>query len=95
LWPGLGAPDNAAAMAVFAAFSRFGRCPIGATAIEYALIAGLVAVVLVPGLLWLRDWQQELGQEINAKLDPAAAAAVIDARHDFREAPPEARDRLP
>jgi Flp pilus assembly pilin Flp len=46
--------------------ARYRRCTRGATAIEYALIAGLVAVVLVPGLLWLRDWQQRISDKLNA-----------------------------
>jgi Flp pilus assembly pilin Flp len=46
--------------------ARYRRCTRGATAIEYALITGLVAVVLVPGLLWLRDWQQRISDKLNA-----------------------------
>jgi Flp pilus assembly pilin Flp len=80
---------------MLAALSRYWRCWVGATAIEYALIAALVVLVLAPGLLWLRNRQEELSQKLNAQLDPAAAAAMIDARRDFREPPRAARDRLP
>jgi Flp pilus assembly pilin Flp len=79
-------------MSILAGISRYWRCRIGATVIEYALIASLVAVVLVPALLWLRNWQGELSQKLNAQFDPAAAAALIDARRDFREPPRDARD---
>jgi len=80
-------------MSLLTALSRLWRCSLGATAIEYALIAGLVAVVLLPGLIWLRGFQERVAEGLNAKLDPAAAAAVIDARRDFRAPPPEVRDR--
>jgi Flp pilus assembly pilin Flp len=80
-------------LSVLAALSRYWSCRLGATAIEYALIAGLVALLLVPGLLWLRDRQEQLAQHLNHHVDPtAAAAALIDARRDFREAPRDARD---
>jgi Flp pilus assembly pilin Flp len=79
-------------MSILVAVSRYWNCRVGATAIEYALIAGLVALVLVPGLLWLRNLQDQVGQKLNAQLDPAAVAAVIDARRDFREPPRDARD---
>jgi Flp pilus assembly pilin Flp len=80
-------------MPVLAAMSRCWSCRVGATAIEYAVIAGLVALVLAPGLFWLRDWQAQLSEKLNAKLDPgAAAAAMIDARSDFREPFRDARD---
>jgi Flp pilus assembly pilin Flp len=80
-------------MSILAAIGRFWRCRMGATAIEYALIAGLVAVVLLPGLFWLRDLQQQMARKLNAQLDPAAAAVIMmDARRDFREAPRDARD---
>jgi Flp pilus assembly pilin Flp len=82
-------------MAVLAAMSRFGRCRVGASAIEYALIAGLVVAVLVPGLFWLRDWQEQLSQKLNAQLDPVAAAAMVRARSDFREPARDPRDHLP
>jgi Flp pilus assembly pilin Flp len=49
----------------FATIARFRRCSKGATAIEYALIAGLVAVVLVPGLLWVRDWQGRISEKLS------------------------------
>jgi Flp pilus assembly pilin Flp len=82
-------------MAVLATISRFGCCRVGASAIEYALIAGLVAVVLAPALFWLRDWQEQFSQKLNAQLDPvAAAAAMIEARNDFREPPRDPRDHL-
>jgi Flp pilus assembly pilin Flp len=80
-------------MSVLAAVSRYVRCQTGATAIEYGLIAAMIAMVLVPGLLWLKGWQSEVAQKINAQLDPAAAAVImIDARRDFREPPRDARD---
>jgi Flp pilus assembly pilin Flp len=66
-------------MGRFSATARYRRCSDGATAIEYALIAGLVAVVLVPGLLWLRDWQHR----ISNKLD--AATGVTQVRDDNRQ----------
>jgi len=80
-------------MSLSAAVSRYARCQNGATAIEYGLIAALIAVVLVPGLLWFKSWQSEVAQKINAQLDPEAAAVImIDARRDFHEPPHDARD---
>ena len=58
---------------------RYRRCSKGATTIEYALIAGLVALVLVPGLFWVRDFQQQ----ISNKLDAATGRASV--RDDNRE----------
>jgi Flp pilus assembly pilin Flp len=52
-------------MGLLATIARYRRCSLGATAIEYALIAGLVAVVLVPGLLWLRDWQERISEKLS------------------------------
>ena len=58
--------------------AHYRRCARGATAIEYALIAGLVAVVLLPGLLWLRDWQERISDKLNA------ATGQMQVRDDNR-----------
>ncbi len=80
-------------MSLRSSIARFTAGSKGATAIEYALIAGLIALVLVPALIWVRDWQERLASQLNEKLDPAAESrALIDARSDFREPPHEARD---
>jgi Flp pilus assembly pilin Flp len=70
--------------------ARYRRCSEGATAIEYALIAGLIAVVLVPGLLWLRDWQHR----ISDKLDAATGLTQVrdDNREPVHESKAEVRD---
>ncbi len=78
-------------MSVTSVLSRYWRCRLGATAIEYALIAGLVALVLAPGLMWLRGWQERMADALNAKLN-FEGAAMVDARSDFREAVRDARD---
>ncbi len=66
-------------MALLKRMAHYRRCSKGATAIEYALIAGLVAVVLVPGLFWVKGLQQRLSN----KLDAATGQALI--RDDNRE----------
>jgi Flp pilus assembly pilin Flp len=66
-------------VARFTAIAHYRRCSNGATAVEYALIAGLIAVVLVPGLFWVKGLQQR----ISDKLDTATGQALI--RDDMRE----------
>ncbi|WP_395017777.1 Flp family type IVb pilin [Dongia sp.] len=66
-------------MTLLGTLAHYRRSSMGATAIEYALIAGLVAVVLVPGLFWVKDLQQRLSN----KLDAATGQAQI--RDDIRE----------
>ena len=66
-------------MGRFSVISRYRRCSKGATAIEYALIAGLVAVVAVPALIWVQNFQQR----ISDKLDIATGRASV--RDDNRE----------
>jgi len=66
-------------MGVLSAIAHYRRCSRGATAIEYALIAGLVAVALVPGLLWVRDWQQRISDRLNV------ATGQVQVRDDNRE----------
>jgi len=70
---------SAEVMRRLSAIARYRRCPEGATAIEYALIAGLIAVVLVPGLLWLRDAQRRVADKLDA------ATGVAQVRDDNRE----------
>ncbi|WP_459853947.1 Flp family type IVb pilin [Dongia sp. agr-C8] len=66
-------------MALRRTIAHYRRCSDGATAIEYALIAGLIAIVLVPGLFWVKGLQQRL----SSKLDAATGQALI--RDDIRE----------
>jgi Flp pilus assembly pilin Flp len=66
-------------VARFTVIARYRRCSAGATAIEYALIAGLIAGVLVPGLFWVKGLQQRL----SSKLEGATGQALI--RDDMRE----------
>jgi hypothetical protein len=51
------------------------------------LIAGLVAVVLVPGLLWLRDWQQRISEKLSV------ATGQVQVRDDNRAPVHEAETR--
>jgi pilus assembly protein Flp/PilA len=48
-------------------FSRFVRDESGATAIEYALIAALIALVIITGLT-------QLGTQLNSKLTTIATS---------------------
>jgi Flp pilus assembly pilin Flp len=79
-------------MAFFSVLSRYGRCRLGATTIEYALIAGMVAIVLVPGLMWVRDWQQGVSQKLNAAV---GGIAVIEDRADRARVYEPREDRMP
>jgi Flp pilus assembly pilin Flp len=79
-------------MSVIAVLSRYWRCRVGATAIEYALIAGLIAVVLVPGLLWVRDWQQGVSDKLSAAV---GGTAVVKPREDRAPAYKPREDRAP
>ena len=79
-------------MSVLAVLSRYWSCRVGATAIEYALIAGLIAVVLIPGLLWLRDWQQGVSDKLNAAV---GGPAYIAQRDDRAPVYPPREDRAP
>ncbi len=72
--------------------SHFLACRRGATAIEYGLMAGLVALVAVPGLIWLREWQTEVSQKLDAGLNFGTSMEMIEARSDFREPPRDSRD---
>jgi Flp pilus assembly pilin Flp len=65
-------------MGSLSTIAHYRRCSRGATVIEYALIAGLVAVVLVPGLLWLRDWEERISDKLNA------ATGQVQIRDDNR-----------
>jgi len=79
-------------MSVLAVLSRYWRCRIGATAIEYALIAGLIAIVLVPGLMWVRDWQQGVSDKLSAAV---GGGAVIEDRADRARTYTPREDRMP
>ena len=66
-------------MGRFSLIARYRRCSQGATAIEYALIAGLVAVVAIPALIWVRDFQHRISDELDA------ATGRASVRDDNRE----------
>lgn len=53
-------------------FARFIREEEGATAIEYGLIASLIAVVIVGALITLGPTLRGVFDTVNAKLTPAA-----------------------
>jgi Flp pilus assembly pilin Flp len=79
-------------MSFLAVLSRYWRFRLGATAIEYALIAGLIAVVLVPGLLWVRDWQERVSEKLNTAV---GGAAVREDRDDRARVYKPREDRMP
>ena len=59
---------------MFAQLSSFWRDEDGATAIEYGLIAGLVAVAIIGGLTILAGGLNSLFGRINTELTSVAAA---------------------
>jgi Flp pilus assembly pilin Flp len=98
LWPDRRENDNDGfgilnhrSRSVRAALSHFWHCRKGATAIEYAMIAGLVALVLLPGLIWLRDWQAKVAEKLNAGLNFTDGSSVV-TQSDFREPRRDVRD---
>ncbi|KCB23823.1 Flp family type IVb pilin [Bordetella hinzii] len=59
---------------MFAQLSSFWRDEDGATAIEYGLIAGLVAVAIIGGLTILAGGLNSLFERINTELTSVAPA---------------------
>ena len=56
--------------------SRFAKDESGATAIEYGLIAALIAVVIITGLTTLGGKLNETFGSVSGKLGTAAPAAA-------------------